>query len=81
MDNDKILEKVKMKIAISNLNKEDIVVNNSKKKKIGIVACILLSTSAVVFATNMIINKFDPNSSKRKPNSSRTWLCETNKRK
>ena len=66
MDNNKILEKVKMKIAISNVKEEDIVMNKSKVsfgKKVGIAACVLLSMTGVVFATASIINKFGPNSS------------------
>ena len=46
MNNDKIFEKVKMKIAISNVKEEDIVMNKSKfniGKGIGIAACIALS--------------------------------------
>lgn len=63
MDNNKILEKVKMKIAISSVKKEDIVMNKNKLeigKKIGIAACITLSMTGVVFATNYdrIINYF-----------------------
>ena len=66
MDNKKILEKVQMKIAISKVNKEDIVMKNSKLnfvKKLGIAACALLSTTGGVFATAAIINKFGANSS------------------
>lgn len=66
MDNKKILEKVHMKIAISNLKEEDIVMNKCKvnfRKKIGIAACVLLSMTGVVFATTQIINKFGANSS------------------
>lgn len=66
MDNNKIYERLKMRIAISNIKKEDIVMEKKKSnilKDIGIAACILLSTSGIVFATNMIINKFGPNSS------------------
>ena len=66
MDNRKILEKVQMKIAISNVKEEDIVMNKSKVsfgKKVGIAACILLSMTGVVFATVSIVNKFGPNSS------------------
>lgn len=57
MDNDKILRKVKMKIAISSV-KEDIVVNKSKinvGKKIAIAACTVLSITGVALATNKII--------------------------
>ena len=66
MDNKRILEKVQMKIAISKVNKEDIVMKNSKLnfvKKLGIAACALLSTTGGVFATAAIINKFGANSS------------------
>lgn len=66
MNNDKIFEKVKMKIAISNVKEEDIVMNKNKLnigKRIGIAACILLSTTGVVFATTQIVNKFGANSS------------------
>ena len=66
MDNKKILEKVQMKIAISKVNEEDIVMKKSRlnfMKKIGIAACALLSTTGVVFATVTIINKFGANSS------------------
>ena len=66
MDNNKILEKVQMKIAISNVNKEDIVMNKSKisiGRKIVIVACVAFSMTGVVFAANQIINRFGPNSS------------------
>lgn len=66
MNNNKIFEKVKMKIAISNVKEEDIVMNKSKVnigKSIGIAACIALSMTGVVFATTQIINKFGANSS------------------
>lgn len=66
MDNYKILEKVKLKIAISNVKEEDIVMNKNKFnviKKIGIAACAALSMTGVVFATTQIINKFGKNSS------------------
>ena len=66
MDNNKIFEKVKMKIAISNVKEEDIVMNKRKLnigKGIGIAACITLSMTGVVFATTQIINKFGANSS------------------
>lgn len=67
MNNNKIFEKVKMKIAISQVVKEeDIVMNKSKLnigKGIGIAACIALSMTGVVFATTQIINKFGENSS------------------
>ena len=66
MDNKRILEKVQMKIAISKVNEEDIVMKKSKLKylkKFGIAACALLSTTGVVFATVAIRNKFGANSS------------------
>lgn len=66
MDKTKVLNKVKMKIAISNVKEEDIAMNKNKLnigKGIGIAACILLSTTGVVFATSQIINKFGSNSS------------------
>ena len=66
MNNNRIFEKVKMKIAISNVKEEDIVMNKSKLnigKGIGIAACIALSMTGVVFATTQIINKFGANSS------------------
>ena len=66
MNNNKIFEKVKMKIAISNVKEEDIVMNKNKfnlGKSIGIAACIALSMTGVVFATTQIINKFGANSS------------------
>lgn len=66
MDNMIILQKVQMKIAISNVKEEDIVMNKSKVsyiKKIGIATCTILSMTGVVFAATQIINKFGPNSS------------------
>ena len=66
MDNNKIFEKTKMKIAISNVKEEDIVMDKRKLnigKSIGIAACITLSMKGVVFATTQIINKFGANSS------------------
>ena len=66
MNNNKILEKVQMKIAISNVKEEDIVMKNIKSnlvKKLGMAACVLLTTTGVVFATFTVINKFGPNSS------------------
>ncbi|MFR3783066.1 MAG: hypothetical protein ACLTXR_04515 [Clostridia bacterium] len=54
MDNNKIFEKTKMKIAISNVKEEDIVMDKRKLnigKGIGIAACITLSMTGVVFAT------------------------------
>lgn len=65
MNNDKILEKVKLKIAISKVVKEeDIAMNRSKLnvgKGIGIAACIALSMTGVVFAKAQIIKKFGEN--------------------
>ena len=58
MDNNKIFEKVKMKIAISNVKEEDIVMNKNKVnigKSIGIAACTLLATTGVVFAGSKVI--------------------------
>ena len=55
-----------MKIAISNVKEEDIVMDKRKLnigKGIGIAACITLSMTGVVFATTQIINKFGANSS------------------
>lgn len=66
MNNDKILEKLRMKIAISNSIEEDINMKKNKMnlgKSIGIAACILVSTTGVAFATNYLINKFGNNSS------------------
>ena len=66
MDNNRIFEKVKMKVAISNVKEEDIAMNKRKLdigKGIGLVACIALSMTGVVFATTQIINKFGANSS------------------
>ena len=66
MDNNKIFEKVKMKIAISNVQEEDIEMNKSKKnigKGIGIAACVLVSMAGVTFATNYAVNKFGNNAS------------------
>ena len=60
MNNDKIFEKVKMKIAISNVKEEDIDMKKNRigfGKGIGIAACLVLSTTGVVFAANQIINK------------------------
>ena len=67
MNNDRILEKVKMKIAISQVVKEeDLAMKKNKKsigKSIGIAACVLLSTTGIAFATTKLINKFGANSS------------------
>ena len=67
MNNNKIFEKVKMKIAISNVQEEDIEMNKSNKnigKGIGIAACVLVSMAGVTFATNYAVNKFGNNASK-----------------
>ena len=59
MNNNKIFEKVKMKIAISNVQEEDIEMNKSNKnigKGIGIAACVLVSMAGVTFATNYAVN-------------------------
>ena len=64
--NNNILEKVKMKIAISNMQEEDIDMNKNRVnigKKIGIVACIAMSITGVAFATTKLIYKFGENSS------------------
>lgn len=63
MDENKIFEKVKMKIAISRIKEEDIAMNKRKLnigKGIGIAACIIFSMTGVVFASNYnkIINYF-----------------------
>lgn len=63
MDNNRILEKVKMKIAISSVKREDIDMNKDRLtigKRIGIAACIVFSMTGVVFATNYdkIMNYF-----------------------
>lgn len=66
MENNKIFEKVKMKIAISKVKEEDIVMDKNKLnigKSIGIAACITLSMTGLAFATTQIINKFGANSS------------------
>ena len=56
MDNNKILQKVQMKIAISNVKEEDIVMNKRKlgfSKRVGLAACIILSMTGMVFATKL----------------------------
>ena len=66
MDNNKIFEKIKMKIAISNVKEEDIVMKKSKlniRKSVGIAACVTLSMTGVVLATTQVFNKFGANSS------------------
>ena len=52
MNKEKILEKVKVKIAISNLKEENVVMNEKFNivSKLGIVACLILSMTGVVFA-------------------------------
>lgn len=71
MNNNKIFEKVKMKIAISNVKEEDIVMNKSKlniiAKGIGIAACIALSMTGVVFASSKIIESIWKNPEKVNP--------------
>ena len=71
MDNNKIFEKTKMKIAISNVKEEDIVMNKSKlniiAKGIGIAACIALSMTGVVFASSKIIESIWKNPEKVNP--------------
>lgn len=70
MNNNKIFEKVKMKIAISNVKKEDIVMKKSKlniSKGIGIAACIALSMTGVVFASSKIIESIWKNPEKINP--------------
>ena len=71
MNNNKIFEKVKMKIAISNVKEEDIVMNKSKlniiAKGIGIAACITLSMTGVVFASSKIIESIWKNPEKVNP--------------
>ncbi len=59
MNNDKIFQKLKMKIAISNAkNEEDIEMSKfGIKRGIGIAVCVLVSTTGVVFAGNKIIEK------------------------
>ena len=66
MNNKELLERLKLRIAISISNEEDIVMNKKKSnilKNMGITACALLSMTGIVYATSMIINKFGPNSS------------------
>ena len=70
MNNNKIFEKVKMKIAISNVKEEDIVMNKRKLnigKGIGIAACIALSMTGVVFASSKIIESIWKNPEKVNP--------------
>ena len=59
--NDKIKEKLKMKIAISQIkNEEEKAMNKKEKfvlKNIGIAACILMSLTGVVFAGSKVIEK------------------------
>ena len=69
MDNEKILNKVKMKIAISKINEEDIVMKKNRfniSKKMGMVACLLIVTTGIVFASsiqNLLKNSFGDNAS------------------
>ena len=57
--NDEIKEKLKMKIAISQIkNEEEKAMNEKEKfvfKNVGIVACVLMSLTGVAFAGNKII--------------------------
>ena len=59
--NDEIKEKLKMKIAISQIkNEEEKAMNKKEKfifKNIGIAACVLMSLTGVVFAGNKVIEK------------------------
>ena len=66
MNNNEIYERLKLRVAISKSNEEDIVMDKKKSnilKNIGITACALLSMTGIVYATSVIINKFGPNSS------------------
>ena len=66
MDSDNIYSRVKMKIAISKLKEEDIVMDKNKTsifKRIGIAICALMMTTGVAFATVTMINRFGPNAS------------------
>ena len=57
--NEEIKEKLKLKIAISELkNKEEIVMNKKEKfmfKNVGIAACIIMLLSGGVYATSKVI--------------------------
>lgn len=66
MDDKKIYNKVKMKIAISKANMEDIEMKKDKLyfvKKVIITICVLLSSTGVAFATVTTLNRFGPNAS------------------
>ncbi len=66
MESSKIYEKVKTKIAISEIMKEDIVMENKELnifKRMATITGVLLTMGGLVFATSLIINKFGPNSS------------------
>ena len=63
MDNKNIFNRVKMKIAISKLEEEDIVMNKNILKNVVITMCALMATTGVVFGAATIINKFGPNAS------------------
>ena len=69
MDKSKILEKVQMKIAISNVKGEDIVVEKEKTyigRKLALAACVLVSMTGIVFAKDISIfftNHFGPGAS------------------
>ena len=58
MDNKNIFNRVKMKIAISKLEEEDIVMNKNILKNVVITMCALMATTGVVFGAATIINKF-----------------------
>ena len=59
--NDEIKEKLKMKIAISQIKNEEKKVMNKKEKfvfkNIGIAACVLMSLTGVAFASSKVIEK------------------------
>lgn len=59
--NDEIKEKLKMKIAISQIKKEEKKAMNKKEKfvlkNIGIAACVLMSLTGVAFASSKVIEK------------------------
>ena len=59
--NEKIKNKLKMKIAISQIKDEEKKAMNKKEKilfkNVGIAACVLMSLTGVVFAGNKVIEK------------------------
>ena len=58
--NNEIKEKLKFKIAISEIKEEEKAMNNKEKfifKNLGIVTCSLILFSGVVFAGNKVIEK------------------------